>query len=248
VSATVDGITMRYVLGSEPVEREPDPTDWIRHADYLMSRAFLRAIEPGHVVADVGAFKGGYSVLASAAVGPSGEVVAFEPAVANHPAIERNAELNGAAGRRISLCRKAVSDRVGTITFYSAGAASENSFYSDGVGAAHRGDGEVSATTVETIDLDTFFEGRRQPNVVKIDTEGAEFAVLRGADRILATGAAVICEFHPYAWHEAGHSQEDFVGWLAGRGRSIVDLRTMQAPNGAIVHGPYRLDTNAGVR
>ena len=241
LTATVDGITMRYVIGSEPVEQEPAQSDWVRYADYVMSRAFIRAIKQGSIVADVGAFKGGYSILAAGAAGPTGYVVAFEPAAANHAAIERNIQLNG-LGERVTLCGKAVSDRVGTVSFFSAGEASENSLYSAGVGASQRAAGEITSTTVETIDLDTFFADRRDPDVLKIDAEGAELSVLRGAERILASGASVICELHPYAWEQAGHDENDLVQWLAERGRTVIDLRTGRTPDGKIAYGPYSLN------
>lgn len=240
ISASVDGVTMRYLPGSEPIEREPERTDWVRHADYVMSRAFLRAIKRGGVVADVGAFKGGYTLLAAGAVGPQGDVVAFEPMAANHAAIRRNLELNGLKGR-VTLCMKAVSDGIGTVSFFTAGEAAENSFYQAGITTVRGEAGELTATTVETIDLDTYFAGRRDPDTIKLDTEGAEFAVLRGAERILAGGARVICEMHPYAWEQAGHTQHDLVEWLAARGRAVIDLRTMAPPAGAIAYGPYEL-------
>ena len=240
ISASVDGVTMRYLPGTEPIEREPERTDWVRHADYVMSRAFLRAIRRGGVVADVGAFKGGYTILAAGAVGPEGEVVAFEPVANNHAAIERNLALNGLKGR-VTICRKAVSDGAGTVSFFTAGQAAENSFYQAGITTVRGEAGELTETRVETIDLDTFFSGRRDPGTIKLDTEGAEFAVLRGAERILAAGARVICEMHPYAWEQAGHTQHDLIEWLAARGRGVIDLRTMAPPAGDVVYGPYEL-------
>lgn len=244
ISANVDGITMRYVIGSEPIEREPSRTDWVNYADYVMSRAFLRALKPGSVVADVGSFRGGYAVLAAGAAGAGGSVVAFEPSLANHAAIRRNIELNRLHDR-VTLCAKAVSDRVGTVSFYAAGGASENSLYRAGVGTSGRAPREVAMTTVETIDLDGYFRGLRDPDVIKIDAEGAEFAVLRGAERILAAGATVICEFHPYAWAQAGHDQDELVAWLAERGRSIIDLRTAQLATGQLAYGPYLLESGS---
>lgn len=238
---------MRYVLGTEPLEREPPRTSWVAHADYVMSRAYVRAIRPGDSVADVGAFKGGYTVLGAGAAGAKGEVTAFEPAAINYSGIERNIALNNLASR-VTLCRKAVSDRNDFVPFFSFGPAAENSLYPAGVGASRWADGGVSSAMVETVSLDEYFAGRRDPAVVKVDTEGAEFAVLRGAERILASGAQFICELHPNAWEQAGHTGGDLVDWVAARGREVIDLRTMQPPGDDITYGPYllRLLTDRG--
>ena len=123
-------------------------------------------------------------------------------------------------------------------TFYVTGDQSQNSLYRSAV--AHAGSPPV-ATTLECVTLDGYFQTGARPAVVKIDAEGAEFAILRGGEETLAAGARVFCEMHPYAWAEAGHTESELTAWLDARCRSVVDLRTGRPPVGAIDYGPYEL-------
>lgn len=41
---------------------------------------------------------------------------------------------------------------------------------------------------------------------MKIDAEGAEIRVLKGARQVLASNADIICELHPYTWEEFGNT------------------------------------------
>jgi hypothetical protein len=79
----------------------------------------------------------------------------------------------------------------------------------------------------ELTTLDDFFGALgRDPDLVKIDAEGAKFAVLHGADRLLRGPARVLCELHPYAWPSAGHDGAALSNWLHQRGRRIVALES----------------------
>lgn len=242
--ANLDGRELRFLVGSAPPEVQPPETDWVRYADYHMSRAFMAAIQQGAYVADVGAFQGTYTVLAAACAGASGKVFAFEPVETSRLRLSRNLKLNRFA-ERVEICPYAVADASGEAVFYVAGTINENSLYRSGIPAECPA--KVAAITVKTVALDGFFERvGRGPDVMKVDTEGAEFAVLRGAEKIVASGARIVCEMHPYAWDAAGHSQDDLVNWLEARGRIVIDLRTKERVSGAIRYGPYALETLGG--
>jgi FkbM family methyltransferase len=173
-------------------------------------------------VADVGAFQGTYSVLAVHAVGASGRVFAFEPFPQSRTLLVKNLKLNRMQ-HRAEVVAAAVGDTERTGTLYTAGARHENSL----LPAALPADVIPDALQIRIVTLDGFFAERgRDPDVVKIDVEGAEFQVLRGAERIVRTPCTILCEFHPYAWRQAGHDGEALLAWLAERGRVSVDLRT----------------------
>jgi hypothetical protein len=56
---------------------------------------------------------------------------------------------------------------------------------------------------------------------VKIDAEGAEIRILKGAKRVLASNADVVCELHPYAWPEFGNTFAELKMLVAAAGRHI---------------------------
>ena len=72
--------------------------------------------------------------------------------------------------------------------------------------------------------LKTVIYGIR-PDCVKIDVEGAEIRVLKGAKRLLESDAKIVCELHPYAWRDFGNSFSDlqFIAFAAGRRIRYLD-------------------------
>lgn len=211
----IAGQRVRLLKGSAPpiVLRTSDERSAI---DARQLTSFARAIRPGDLVADVGSYRGTYAVVAAACTGPGGRVVAFEPTAENRSVIAANLALNGFADR-VVIEPAAVSDHSGTARFYAWGDATTNSL-------AHT-QAQATPIDVRTITLDDYF-GDVLPHVVKIDIEGAELLALRGAQRILASQARIICELHPYAWAEFGGGAEDLRMLLERFGRVTTDLVT----------------------
>lgn len=152
------------------------------------------------VVVDVGANTGLYTLLAAAS-NPVVEVHAVEPLPALVELLDANVALNGRLARRVHRHQVALSDRTGTAMLYlptPCGTIVETSASLD---PAFK---EEIATAVEvqtrTLD-DLWLEiGRPQVGIVKVDTEGTEHLVLRGAARVLAASRPiVVCEVLPRA-------------------------------------------------
>lgn len=69
---------------------------------------------------------------------------------------------------------------------------------------------------------------------MKLDTEGAEINILRGAPKLLRSGATIICELHPYAWEEFGTSFKELLALVGDSGKTIEYLDpTMRVRDGA---------------
>ena len=172
--------------------------------------AFRRIVRPGFTVLDVGANVGAYTVLFAQWAGPAGRVIAFEPAPASIAGLRRQLQLNGLAGR-VDVVEAAVAGTVGTASFESDGASGANALGA-GAGGAH-------TITVTTTTIDAFCAERGlRPDVIKIDVEGAELDVLRGARRTLqAASIAVFVEFHPSAWAARGIAPQDLRAELASQ-------------------------------
>ena len=139
-------------------------------ADMAFVLHFLRA---GDLFADVGANIGSYTVLASGVVGCS--TVAFEPDAAAAAALERNVKLNKIA-ERVELHISAVGEQDGEARF-SIGLDTQNHVVT---GADTTG----RSVPMQTLDRALFDRGRI-PILIKIDVEGYEAEVLRGACAVL---------------------------------------------------------------
>jgi FkbM family methyltransferase len=168
--------------------------------------AFFDSIRSGDCVYDVGANVGIYTMTASLAAGPKGNVYAFEPLERNVRYLRRHLALNHL--QNCSIIEAAVSDRVGAAKFAAASRDHQMSQLS--------GDGELLVPSV-TLDY-CIYEGKelRPPNVLKIDVEGAEYLVLRGARRTLR-------EFHPRIFVELHGTQQhsDCHEFLAAEGYQL---------------------------
>ena len=153
-------------------------------------RTFLR---PGGVFVDIGGNKGDFALLAGKLVGASGRVFVFEPAPSNCEWIERSIALNGY--RSIELFPIALGDREGEITLHLSSVSGHHSV------VAPRSDGTGKAVRVPVRTLDTVLaeHGAPRVDVLKIDVEGADMAVLQGATRTLSANRDLVIFFdvHP---------------------------------------------------
>jgi FkbM family methyltransferase len=165
--------------------------------DPCVTEALFRLIEPGETVADVGANIGYLTSLAAARVGPNGKVLAFEPHPRAYELLERNAaRWRQAAGiGEVELRREALSDAAGIGTLVSPSFEANT-----GLGTLEAdGDAEASSEAIE-VPLARLDEmaGAEAVSVMKIDVEGHEADVLRGAGGLLTTGSVrdIVFEDH----------------------------------------------------
>jgi len=173
----------------------------------VQSNASLR----GAVVWDVGAHIGYESLCFAALVGEAGNVVAFEPNPANAREWERNIGANPLLAQRMTLKRMALSHRSGEAALRVSedvvSGRSSGSHLADVMPpedlAAYATFGVLDVTCVRADDL-VESGVASPPTLVKIDVEGAEADVLRGAVSTLRGHRPVLLleVHHVRAMHE----------------------------------------------
>ena len=126
-------------------------------------------LRPGQVVFDVGAHMGYYTLIASRAVGPEGKVFSFEPLPFNLRQLRRHVKHNRCAN--VQIMAGGVGAESGEGRFVSTGGSATGHL------AAH-GD-----TPVQLFALDEVVASGQAPppGLIKIDVEGNELEVLKGA-------------------------------------------------------------------
>lgn len=172
-------------------------------------RAFAAQVRPGDVVYDVGAHFGTYSVIASRRAGPSSRVVAYEPCTLTREYLARHLAWNGVE-RQVTvrpLCCGALPGKARF--FYRPGVP-------EGINGLVEADGLAETwVDVTTVDAEVALLGL-VPGIIKIDVEGAELDVLRGAEAVLATHRPrLLLSLHPAALARQGLSPGAVVDWLA---------------------------------
>jgi FkbM family methyltransferase len=240
---TLGNHTLRYIPGTRParLRHANSPDETVRN-DVRQIEYYLAAVGDGDFVIDVGSNAGQYTVLFAALAGSAGHVVAFEPAAGARELLRENLALNAFLDR-VRIEPVAVSNVGGVHRFYERGADAMASLERSGFGGDSSAD-DIRETTVETMCLDDYL-GERElpiPNLVKIDTEGAEVKVLRGATTMLAGRTRVVCELHPYAWDEFGSSFGELLEIVRAAGRQIRYLDARRRIEDGPVYGAVVID------
>jgi len=174
-------------------------------------RLLPQLLLPGDIFIDGGANIGVFSLIGALAVGPTGRVLACEPAPGTMALLRANAGENQLAS--LELHEVALSDCPGRARFTVFDAGSGLASFAPEHAAGRQVD--VSVTT-----LDALTEGLDSPvSVVKLDIEGAEAKALRGARALIARHAPIfLMEIEPEH--------------LARQDSSIRDIRAVLEPEG----------------
>jgi FkbM family methyltransferase len=147
-------------------------------------------LEPGATMVDVGASFGFFTVLAGRKVGPAGRVIACEPGRQNQSVLLLNLVANNLDN--VVVHPVAVSDAAGVLLYSPAGA--------NGAVSAFDGNPELLASNdlVAARTLDELLVAEQRVDVIKVDVEGAEGRVFRGAKATLERfRPAIFFEFSP---------------------------------------------------
>jgi FkbM family methyltransferase len=153
-------------------------------------RDALGLLDPGDVFVDVGANVGVYSLHAARRVGPSGKVFFFEPTTETYERISENIRLNGF--KNMKGFEKAVADKEGTVDFMVCESNNSNYIGTGTLTEEERGSMEVRTVPVDTIDALASREGVDKVALIKIDAEGAELLVMKGALEVIRSSRPAI--------------------------------------------------------
>ena len=153
---------------------------WLGSYESQKQAVFEKHIHLGNVVFDIGAHTGYYSLIASTLVGSRGKVFAFEPLPRNIHFLNEHLRINRITN--VQVINSAVSDRNGTAHFSDKGSSFQGRLTVDG-------DIEVNVVCLDDLWKQAELPA---PDVIKLDVEGAEFAVLLGAERLIRTARPVI--------------------------------------------------------
>lgn len=186
-------------------------------------RAVAGLLRPGMIAVDVGANVGIFTLLMARHVGPGGRVHAFEP----HPELSRflrsNVELNDF--RSVCSC----------VVALVGGSDRECVAYHVSPQGLH-----VASTIYRTpepweilerpmLTLDRYFRKRRLRSLIKVDAEGAELQILRGAEGILRRARPlIVCEVHGKSMQVIGDSVEELFAFAAHLDYRPINLVTLE--------------------
>jgi len=182
-----------------------------------------RLLRPGDVAIDAGAHIGFFTMQLAAMVGAAGHVYAFEPFDAAAELLERSIEEHRFASR-VTFRRAAVAAASGAaeLTFPVETLNSGGAYLLRGGTPPLSGNLHATVPAVALDDL----ELRRPVRFIKMDVEGAEPLLVRGAARLLTQDRPVILsEVHPVQLQRAsGVTGQEFLDQMRSIGYRAQDL------------------------
>lgn len=170
-----------------------------------------RTLQSGMVFADCGANIGFYTLVASRLVGNMGHVYAFEPTSLTFERLSRHILINDCSN--VTAFRLALGERPETAHVFQ--------FSSDNHGmnivASGNEEGQnVGECEISSMDALISRGAMRKPDLMKIDVEGSEFGLLRGAELLLLgePTPTLIIELSRYTMRRFGYEPEDVIAYL----------------------------------
>jgi len=188
-----------------------------------------RYLRPGMTVLDIGAHHGLYTLLASKRVTTKGKVIAFEPSPRERQRLESHVRINSCSNVRIEPI--ALGSRTEQAELYIVHGAEDwcNSLRPP---AIHE---QISILRVDVLPLDEYLTnaGIRAVDFIKLDVEGAELDVLRGAQNLLQMPPrpVILAEIQDRRTKPWGYSARDIVVTLD----ALNYLWFQPLPNGTLV-------------
>ena len=186
---------------------------WVNPSDHAVARTLVASgqwqpkessliaskLPTEGVAIDVGANIGYVTGVMAEKVGPNGLVLAFEPEETNYGFLERTVSENGWA--QVSATRAACGDAPGRLALHK-----------DPVNWGNHSlalDAELHVAGTEVVDVVTLDDVMRERrlsrlDVMKIDVQGWELKVLRGASRLKVLRPTLFAEFFPRGLRAAG--------------------------------------------
>ena len=253
VEKTALGVEFKFLIGDLMGERwygqkkqneEPNPTG----PKEILEMEFVRnnLIQSGDIVFECGGHHGWTAIQLSNWVGDNGKVISFEANSKNYQIIQQNIDLNHLDN--VVVEHNAVSSEPGTITIFKKSNASIlPNLVPRNLRSTRLFNVIYGLEEVQTIDLDTYADRHNiVPTFLKIDVEGYEFEVLKGAKKILEAAPKILLEIHTEQLFLYGTSVRDLFDAIdLSRYKTWIQLDDKKTPVEFDPQSPPKIEKRA---
>ena len=209
-SQVYGGIRGQYRMRLD-LDRVTDRLAYLNLLNPVHIDVLKRVLEPGDVYVDAGAHVGTLLLPAAGIVGPGGRAYGFEPRPATFERLRENVALNDMPW--VELHNRALLSKPGEATLHEFGDRGEG-----GSSLRPEAGAQVAAELpVEAVALDDVVA--EPVKLLKLDVEGAEWEVLRGAEGVLfdRTPPHLMIELRPASTRGFGYEPVEMIDWLLER-------------------------------
>jgi FkbM family methyltransferase len=218
------GVPLRLPFGAWWIARRGRVDERLLEGNFEISEIgfvekFLRT---GMTVLDIGAHHGLYTLLASKRVGQAGKVFAFEPSPRERRLLEQHLRLNFCSNVRVQSVALGVSTTTTDLFLVDGEENGCNSLRPPTV------DGKTTPVKVQVVSLDEWLEEHGNPAVdfIKLDVEGGELDVLKGAMKMLSRvpRPVIFAEIQDIRTRSWGYSAREITLELRSRGYHLFQI------------------------
>lgn len=181
-----------------------------------------RFLKTGQTFIDIGANQGEYSIWAARKVGSSGRVIAFEPMDSLFKQLNENIELNRPYNQVFTSIKMGLSNSHGEINLYGKVGSNEgvNTMFPT---AEHTE--LIQNIPLDTLDNQLELIACKQVDFIKIDVEGAELQVLKGAAKTIKKfKPTLLIEVNEEASQAGGYTSDDILSYLREYGYRFYQI------------------------
>lgn len=226
------GLSPRASVVRRGIRWELDLTEGIDFAIYLTGAfepvtiaSYARLLRPGAVVCDIGANMGAHVLHLAKCVGDSGRVLAFEPTRPTFERLSRNIAANPDLASRITAQQMMLTPtdqtEVRPAIYASWPLRASEAMHDKHYGIAVPTDGARALT----LDSALAEQGVARVDLIKLDVDGFEEDVLKGAERTLSgSHPIIVMEVAPYTIEERGLDPDGPTRILLRHGYRFRDL------------------------
>jgi FkbM family methyltransferase len=168
---------------------------------------FKKELFEGMKIVDIGANIGYYVLIEAQFIGKSGKIYAIEPEPRNFKMLKKNVEINSYLSD-VEFYNIAISNKTGKVLFAISPQSNHHRLSISG--------SKEKAIEVDSTTLDDFVEDKEM-DVLRMDTEGAEWVIFKGMNRILSNNKPLkmFIEIHPKLINQYGGDVEEMLKTLA---------------------------------
>ena len=213
-----------------------NPADYVSYYVYMLGlfegeivRSLLSQLKEGDTFFDIGGHFGQYTIAAGRKVGSKGHVVVFEPGKVQDGYLRKNIDLNNLTN--VTVANMALSDAPGELALHvpSFGDIGKSQIVDPAT------DAKADRVPVTTLDVYCETNSIHRIDVMKVDVEGAEFGVFKGAARVMREfpPKAIFYESVDILCEAFNHTPEEMHEYLENAGyeiNTVFEGKIVKAP------------------
>lgn len=194
-----------------------------RHIEVACALLARHGCDTGHTIADVGSAAGIVAAMFAQKF-PGNRIMAFEPVPASYrQLVAATAALGNVTPHQVALGGAAgdrelhLSARITSSSLFETNRAIGDPFFASNLET-------VSTTSVRVATLDDVIDPAARIALIKMDVQGSELDVLRGAERTLGQTRFVLTEMMNHDFYTAAPQYHEIDAFLRERGFGLHDI------------------------